>query len=442
MDLQFVFGNPVPGKKTDKKRLASGRKPKQTRTKERAVSKRKKRNPYYWSYHKGKKKERYKGRPFVTMTEHGQAARKKQQLRNLLKNQRLNVGTKKRLGAQIQALDKILRMKDTDRTAAIAERKEALAAGYASGKLKRKPTMARRKKRKHAKKRAAKKSARKRRAKVRHPIKKRHAKRAVSRKRAAKKAAATRRRKHLVRVHAGQKAARKRRRGALRRFRKKHARHAHMKHHIPIPRRKGQAKSFRIGKRRYTITRKNPIGGIMNQFQNWTGQSVQEAGGLALGGAIYGAVNGAAARIPGVSVIQTQLQKVPVVGTSLVPFLIGALLHKLGEKQKIPALQLIGSGLVGASVVGMGVNASAMIPFLRPKTLGSVDYTMQGIPQGIGADADFGETELGAVDYTSMQGIEDGQLTGDEPAMGDGADFGEGADFGGIPEGLSGFGLG
>ncbi len=175
-------------------------------------------------------------------------------------------------------------------------------------------------------------------------------------------------------------------------------------------------------------------------FEQWTGHSVVEAGGLAVGGALYGAANGLLSRIPVVKTAHAALVKVPVVGSALPTLLLGAILHKVGSKQGIKALEVVGKGLVGASVVGMGVNASQMVPFLRPAPVSGVDYTVSGL----GEDADFGEipfdgdaqmgeipSGLSGVDYT-MSGV-DYTMSG----FGEGeADFGDEADFGEVPAGL------
>jgi hypothetical protein len=136
--------------------------------------------------------------------------------------------------------------------------------------------------------------------------------------------------------------------------------------------------------------------------------------------------------------------------------LLGAIANYIGERQNIGALKVVGKGLVGAAVVGIGVNAAQMVPFLRPALpasrpvsglgyeemygdsgepcdgqlgsdsadFGGIDYTMEGIDytmEGMGAD----EADFGGIDYT-MEGI-------DYTMEGMGADE---ADFGVMPEGL------
>lgn len=180
----------------------------------------------------------------------------------------------------------------------------------------------------------------------------------------------------------------------------------------------------------------------MGQIERFTGHTVAEAGSLALGGALYGVVNTSMARYA--KPVHNILAKVPVVGSSLPTLVAGALLNYLGERQGIAALQTVGKGLVGASVVGMGVNAAQMIPGLKGASpVSGVDYTLEGddygtLPEGMG---EGDEADFGGVDFT-MEGH--GQMGDDDYAgvdftmegYGDEADFGDDADFGTTPEGL------
>lgn len=194
---------------------------------------------------------------------------------------------------------------------------------------------------------------------------------------------------------------------------------------------KGQSVRLLAGNptRGFKIKRTNP-GGIMDQFDKYTGHSVAEAGSLALGGALYGAVNSATAKYA--KPVHNILAKVPVVGSSLPTLLVGAVLNYLGEQRGIKAASVLGKGLIGASIVGMGVNASRMVPGLNG--LGGIDYTLEGadfggfaqLPEGMGDEGDFG-----GIDYT-MEGI-DYTMSG----YGDESDYGsDEADFGEIPEGM------
>lgn len=319
----------------------------------------------------------------------------------------------KRVGSQYQAL----RMGDLI---------EAIA--QAKGK-----TVAKKKKKVVAKKKAAKKKV-------------------VTKKKVAKKKASVKKTsKKKITAKAKPKAAPKRRRRrskkavrfiTKRQLLKRAASATRYKHPAKyrLKRKKGRYRDVRLSVSKIKRLRKNPIGGSM--FEQYTGHTVVEAGGLALGGALYGAANGLLSRIPVVKTAHAALVKVPVVGSALPTLLLGALIHKLGSKQGIKALEVVGKGLVGASVVGMGVNASQMVPFLRPAPVSGVDYTVSGLPEGLG-DADFGEIPfdgdaqmgelpqgLSGVDYT-MSGV-DYTMSG----LGEESDFGEDSDFGEIPAGL------
>lgn len=172
--------------------------------------------------------------------------------------------------------------------------------------------------------------------------------------------------------------------------------------------------------------KKNPFGGKMD-IKSMLGTDVKELGGLAAGGLLYGAVNSAAAKW--VRPVHSQLVKIPVVGTALPTLLIGALANYFGERQGIDALKTVGKGLIGASVVGMGVSASQMVPGLKPGAapVAGLGYEeMYGLPAGMGSDdADFGSdgADFGGVDYT-MEGVDytmEGQM-GEDDDM-DGVDY-------------------
>jgi len=189
--------------------------------------------------------------------------------------------------------------------------------------------------------------------------------------------------------------------------------------------------------RRRPRRRKNPLALFASSapIADYTGYEVNEIGALGMGGLLYGATNGVLSRIPIVNKAHAMLMKVPVVGSSLPTLVLGALLHKVGKKQGINVLKQLGQGLVGASVVGMGVSASQMVPFLKVAPVGDVDF----------GNADFGSADFGTipsglegVDYIpEMAGIPEGL---GEAQMGnviydsdmDGVDF----TVDGIPEGL------
>jgi len=209
------------------------------------------------------------------------------------------------------------------------------------------------------------------------------------------------------------------------------------------------------GRKRQSITVKNPkrkkrkvmkrkrnpmIGGasVQAQVEKYLGMDLKEAGSLALGGATYGAVNSALARFA--APVHNILIKVPVIGSAMPTLMVGAVLNFFGERQSMDILKTLGKGLIGSSVVGMGVNASQMVPGLKPAELAGYDAPQLGYaaPQ-LGYDADFGGVDytpdMSGVDYTpDMSGVDY------TPDMGSDADFGEyeesDADFGGIPEGM------
>lgn len=235
--------------------------------------------------------------------------------------------------------------------------------------------------------------------------------------------------------------------------------------------RKKSAKRSKASKRSVGLSKKfrkvtfkgkmrlNPIGGGMGKGISVkgyaiTGYDVMEIGALGIGGAVYGALNAALPKIPFIGQLQATLQRVPVVGTALAPMFAGIAINALaGKFIKNPKMQqyasMIGDGLVGAAVVGMGVNASQYVPFLNPQAaLSGVDFTpemsgvdftaqMNGVdytPQMNGVDftAEMSGPDFGGVDFTSdMSGIPDG--------MGS-ADFGDyeqsESDFGAIPDGI------
>jgi len=201
--------------------------------------------------------------------------------------------------------------------------------------------------------------------------------------------------------------------------------------------RKGRVARVSVSRSKYRRARNPIFGGDM--IQSYLAHSASEAGGLLIGGALYGLAGSLIGKIPvlGPQLVST-FRKVPVVGPSLPTLFAGVVLAKIGERQGIPALRMVGKGLIGATVVGIGVNASQMIPGLgasgAPKLAG-VDYTsLDGVDYtALGADvdgADFGslghDAQMGEQAYGELP---DG-LSGVDFTMGDGADFGE------LPAGL------
>jgi hypothetical protein len=217
----------------------------------------------------------------------------------------------------------------------------------------------------------------------------------------------------------------------------------------------GKAKSFAEGFKiegKYGSVskkvKKNP-GGTMNKLESTLGMTMTEVGSLAAGGLLYGAVNGAVARFA--RPVHSALVRVPVVGTALPTLVLGAIANYLGERQNIEALKIVGKGLVGASVVGIGVNAAQMVPFLRPapavpgsRPVSGLGYEeMYGLPEGMeGGQLGTDEADFGGIDYTmdgidyTMEGVgaDEADFGGIDYTMeGVGADE---ADFGALPEGM------
>lgn len=173
-------------------------------------------------------------------------------------------------------------------------------------------------------------------------------------------------------------------------------------------------------RRKFTLKRTNPRRGnpafanVIAPVVDWTGYQVAEMGSLAMGGLLYGAalkvMNTLIPKVPFVGPVYTKYSKLPVVG-QLPTLLLGAAIHKLGQKQRFSVVEQVGQGLVAASLVGIGVSLSTRIPGLSTMSgvelLNGVDYTM-------GEGPDFGSPDFGQVD------------------------FGQGPDFGGIPAGLQG----
>lgn len=180
--------------------------------------------------------------------------------------------------------------------------------------------------------------------------------------------------------------------------------HAHT-HTFKIKQKRGRARL--TGTIKYRL---NPFGGSMDkQVQDWTGHSLKEISGLAAGGAVYGALNSLVNKYA--KPVADITNSVPVVGSSILPILLGALIHKYGNK--VPFAKELGEGIVGASVVGLGVSLSSVIPGLA---MAGIDYTpnMSGVRYTPG---------LSGVNYTPNMGI--------MPQLAGRADFGRSADYGG-----------
>jgi len=196
---------------------------------------------------------------------------------------------------------------------------------------------------------------------------------------------------------------------------------------------------LRPGKSVTVRARRNPVA-----VEQYIGMDVKEAGGLVVGGAIYGVVNRMAATYA--PQVYSMAARVPVLGTTLVPLAIGVALRMVAKKVKaLQMLELVGDGLIGASIVGMGINASQYVPGLST-ALSGVDFTpghnskMNGYASsGPDFGRDPGNPDFGNVDYTpAMNGAP--QLGMQAQLGSEGRDPGN-PDFGLIPEGLGEMGL-
>lgn len=229
-------------------------------------------------------------------------------------------------------------------------------------------------------------------------------------------------------------ARRSRRRKGARRSRRRGSR----KSRVIVLKRKGQ---------RVTI-RRNP--NLKAMVEQYSGFKAEELGSLLVGGAVYGTVDGLAAKY--LPAVYAMAAKVPVIGTTVVPAAIGIALNIAGKKSKINALSLLGEGILGAAVVAMGIQASQYLPGIAPAAhagLRGVDFTPgRGVMMGGYArdGADFGN-----VDFTPGPGVMMGmgeRVTGlGQAQLGMDAQMGDssilsrdGADFGLVPEGLGGLG--
>lgn len=222
-------------------------------------------------------------------------------------------------------------------------------------------------------------------------------------------------RKSAKRVAAGKKAARTRKRNK--------AKKASQKKHNPSRRRKHR--KSRKHSRRSSRRRRNPEGVGMKKIESYLGHDMKEVGGLLIGGAIFGTVNGLAAKIPVVNQVQAVLNRVPVIGASLPALLIGVAGHMLAEKQRIKPLEMVSEGLIAASIVSMGVSASQLVPFLSQKPAAQAGLLIAprgagdfgGLPELVRGRADFGGNpgQLGDIAIYRDNGMSgDWQMAGAE----------------------------
>jgi hypothetical protein len=428
MKMQFVFGNP-----TKKSSFPKSGKPVKSSGRAKSLLERlkvgKKKNPYNKPSER-KKLEKLMYEDLKKKAKRSSAAQKGVAKRKIqAENKKLKKAVRDLEDLEVELLDSSIKEKN------MAKKKSSKGKGKSKGKAKGKkksaPKSSKASRKKAGKKAAATRKRNKKKAEAEKEVKK-SAKKSSSRKRRGKgkgkkKGGSKRTTKRVKR------AAPKKRSG--RRKPKSKKRYVYQKGYRLSYKRVGKSQK---GKRHYRKNKKgtvkymwarNPIGGAMSQLEKFTGMSMPEAGGLLVGGLAYGAVNSLLSRIPVVKTVHAQLLKVPVVGSALPTLLAGALLNWAGDKYKMKAASMLGKGLVGAAVVGMGVNASQLVPGL--KGMSGVDLTMGEGQLGLN-EADFGEDNpadfgelieyndqaLSGVDYT-MNGV-DLTMGEDNPA-----DFGE-----------------
>ena len=437
MDIQFVFGNPVKAKKKGKRSMAKKAKKRGlTRDKhgrfiKRSGMKRKRRrNPEMIEMKKGSKRRVYRGLIQGDVNSlKGVLGRAEKLLAAAVTED-----GKKKAGRVASRTKKLLSKVETKFDRDVKRYRKMQADGWVKGDHKQQPftgsewiegklgalkgSLIRKRKRKAASKK--KKGA-----------KKKYTKKSSKKKTSKKRSNPVAKSKH-------KKAKKKSARKLIGKMRlATAARKATPKHPFVAFLKGKKKKRARVTVRRAKF-RRNPFGGDM--IQSYLAHSAGEAGGLLLGGALYGTVGSLLGKIPviGPQLVST-LRKVPVVGPSLPTLLAGVLLVKLGERQRIDALRMVGKGLIGATVVGIGVNASQLIPGLgasgAPKLAG-VDYTsLDGVDYtSLGAD-DVDGADFGSLGHDAQMGE---QAYGELPEGLSGVDYtmGDGADFGELPAGL------
>lgn len=421
MKMQFVFGNPTKKSSSPKRGNALKSNGRAKSILER-LKMGKKKNPYNKPSER-KKLTKLMYEDLKKKAKRSKAADKGAAKRKLqVENKKLKKAVKDLEELEIDLLDSSIKEKN------MAKKKKKTSKKPIKKSAKRSTKKSKSSSRKKAAKKAAKKTTRKKKivkAKVEQkPKRKRRSKKKASPKSSRKPS--KKKTKSKGRKSKGRKSKKK----STKRYLYSKGYHLSYKKVRGAKKGKSHYRKNKKGTVKY-MWKRNPIGGAMSQLEKFTGMSMPEAGGLLVGGLAYGAVNSLLSRIPVVKTVHSQLLKVPVVGSALPTLLAGALLNWAGDKYKVKAASMLGKGLVGAAVVGMGVNASQLVPGL--KGMSGVDLTM-GYEHGqlglneadFGEDnpADFGELisyndeALSGVDYT-MNGV-DLTMGEDNPA-----DFGE-----------------
>jgi hypothetical protein len=497
-ELQFVFANPV---RKGTKKVASQRKLAKISRKGIAVPKlkrKRRKNPYYQKLAKKGKKTVSRGRTVAYPTTKefkglqkrikkaeskvGQAQRdveraittssmakaradndpaykRKKGYRAAMK--KLKTATNKRRSAQSRLTSAKKKLSDEKRSRRLAPSQANAWRRSGSGRsvkfvnepkfgAKKGKKKVAKKKRKATKKRGRKKTVRRKVGRKKKVVKRKARKKASSKRKSVKRRRYTGKRKA-----ARSKTSSKRRKSVAKRRRKKvgrrKARKSKAKYKIAKSRKKGGAKRlYKLNRKTRTFRRANPA--IGSVIRNWTGLTMQDAGVLAVGGALYGAVDGAMARYA--APVYNQLVKVPVVGRSM-PVLVAGIAALWAAKQfRINALRMLGDGIISASVVSMGVDAAQLIPGLGMSGLGyatpQLGNTVSNYTSGnqtMGRHMPYGKPDFGGVDYTpGMSGV-DFTMGGDAqsglgyatPQLGvvpEGLGM-QSPDFGLIPEGMA-----
>ena len=286
---------------------------------------------------------------------------------------------------------------------------------------------------KATKKKASKKKAKKKVSKKKNPLfglfgkKKKAKKKKVSKKKASKKKT----KKKVSRKKAKKKVSRKKNpiaKTSKKKAKKKASKKKAKKKVAKKVSRKSKRKSYKVSKKKnpYKKTkhkRKFNPGGIMKKkFEDLTKHQMKEAGGLFAGGAlikIYDHHLKQRFLAPMLNPIMAKLGAAAPAADALIDVLasvlIGQGLSMIGKKAKLPALDVAGKGLIGASVVQLGVKSIASVS-------SAVGMPMNGI---IGVPS-----MSGIIGVPSMSGI---IATPSMGAMGYGADF-QGLGAGGMTD--------
>lgn len=167
---------------------------------------------------------------------------------------------------------------------------------------------------------------------------------------------------------------------------------------------KKSSRIVKVGKASFKII-KNP--GVF--VEKFTGYKPSEIGGLALGGAAFSYVNiGVKKALP---TVHSKLSALPG-GTSITPLLVGILLNFASSKvggTGGKALSTLGTGLVGASVVGLG----ASLGDASQKMIGLSGAEFEGM--GVMLDGQDEENYLLGYNGAEFEGAEfEGEDFGDE----------------------------